>query len=101
MRLAIQAVVAAVAAGAIARALGNEQGLVVAWTAFVIIAGSAGLSARRAIVRIPATIVGAVGGVLVAATVPDTVAWTIAVVAVGVFFTIVSAPCRTPPWCSG
>jgi hypothetical protein len=33
---------------------------------------------------------------LVAATVPDTVAWTIAVVAVGVFFTIVSAPVSYP-----
>ena len=42
MALAIQAVVAAVAAGVIARSLGNEQTLVVAWTAFVIIAGSAG-----------------------------------------------------------
>ena len=42
MALAIQAVVAAVAAGVIARSLGNEQTLVVAWTALVIIAGSAG-----------------------------------------------------------
>ena len=39
MALAIQAVVAAVAAGLFARAVGNEQTLVVAWTAFVIIAG--------------------------------------------------------------
>jgi hypothetical protein len=43
MALAIQAVVAAVAAGLIAKSVGNEQSLVVAWTAFVIIAGSAGL----------------------------------------------------------
>jgi uncharacterized membrane protein YgaE (UPF0421/DUF939 family) len=96
MALAIQAVVAAVAAGVIAKSVGNEQSLVVAWTAFVIIAGSAGLSTRRALVRLPATILGAVGGVLIAATVPDTVGWTVAVVAVGVFFTIVSAPVSYP-----
>ena len=96
MALGIQAVVAAVAAGLVAKAVGNEQSLVVAWTAFVIIAGSAGLSRRRALVRVPATILGAVGGVLIAATVPDTLGWTVAVVAVGVFFTIVSAPVSYP-----
>jgi len=96
MALAIQAVVAAVAASVIARTVGNEQSLVVAWTAFVIIAGSAGLSTRRALVRIPATILGAVGGVLIAATVPDTLGWTVAIVAVGVFFTIVTAPVSYP-----
>jgi uncharacterized membrane protein YgaE (UPF0421/DUF939 family) len=96
MALAIQAVVAAITAGVIAKMVGNEQSLVVAWTAFVIIAGSAGLSTRRALVRLPATILGAVGGVLIAATVPDTVGWTVAVVAVGVFFTIVSAPVSYP-----
>jgi hypothetical protein len=47
-------------------------------------------------VRIPATILGAVAGVLIAATVPNTVGWTVAVVAVGVFFTIVSAPVSYP-----
>ena len=96
MALAIQAVVAAVAAGLIAKAVGNEQSLVVAWTAFVVIAGSAGLSTRRAWVRLPATILGAVGGVAIAAFVPDNLFWTVAVVAVGVFFTIVSAPVSYP-----
>jgi uncharacterized membrane protein YgaE (UPF0421/DUF939 family) len=96
MALAIQAVVAAVAAGLIAKAVGNDQSLVVAWTAFVVIAGSAGLSTRRAWVRLPATILGAVGGVAIAAFVPDNVFWTVAVVAVGVFFTIVSAPVSYP-----
>ena len=96
MALAIQAVVAAVAAGLIAKAVGNEQSLVVAWTAFVVIAGSAGLSTRRAWVRLPATILGAVGGVAIAAFVPDNVFWTVAVVAVGVFFTIVTAPVSYP-----
>ena len=96
MALAIQAVVAAVAAGLIARAVGNEQSLVVAWTAFVIIAGSAGLSRRRAWVRLPATVLGAVTGVVIAASVPDTLSWTVAVVAVGVFFTVVSAPVSYP-----
>ena len=94
--LGIQAVVAAVAAGVLAKAVGNEQSLVVAWTAFVIIAGAAGLSRRRALVRVPATILGAVGGVLIAATVPENLGWTVAVVAVGVFFTIVSAPVSYP-----
>jgi uncharacterized membrane protein YgaE (UPF0421/DUF939 family) len=96
MALAIQAVVAAVAAGLIAKAVGNEQSLVVAWTAFVVIAGSAGLSTRRAWVRLPATILGAVGGVAIAAFVSDNLFWTVAVVAVGVFFTIVSAPVSYP-----
>ena len=96
LALAIQAVVAAVAAGLIAKAVGNEQSLVVAWTAFVVIAGSAGLSTRRAWVRLPATILGAVGGVAIAAFVPDNLFWTVAVVAVGVFFTIVSAPVSYP-----
>lgn len=96
MALAIQAVTAAIAAGLFATLVGNEQSLVVAWTAFVVIAGSAGLSRRRAWVRIPATTLGAVGGVLIAATVPDTLGWTIAVVAVGVFFTIVTAPVSYP-----
>jgi uncharacterized membrane protein YccC len=96
MALAIQAVVAAVAAGLIARAVGNEQSLVVAWTAFVIIAGSAGASTRRAWVRLPATILGAVAGVVIAASIPDSLFWTVAVVAVGVFFTIVTAPVSYP-----
>jgi len=96
MALAIQGVAAAVVAGGIATLVGNEQRLVVAWTAFVIIGGSAGVSTRRAMVRIPATILGAVAGVLIAATVPDTLGWTIVVVAVGVFFTIVTAPVSYP-----
>jgi hypothetical protein len=96
MAVAIQAVIAPVAAGLIAMAVGNEQRLVVAWTAFVVIAGSAGLSARRAWVRVPATILGAVSGVAVAAFVPDNLFWTVAVVAVGVFFTIMSAPVSYP-----
>jgi uncharacterized membrane protein YccC len=96
LALAIQAVVAAVTAGLLAKAVGNEQSLVVAWTAFVVIAGSAGLSTRRAWVRLPATILGAVGGVAIAAFVPDNLFWTVAVVAVGVFFTIVSAPVSYP-----
>jgi uncharacterized membrane protein YccC len=95
-RLATQAVVAAVSAGLIAKAVGNEQSLVVAWTAFVVIAGSAGLSTRRAWVRLPATVLGAVVGVAIAACVPDNLFWTVAVVAVGVFFTIVSAPVSYP-----
>ncbi|MGA5465878.1 FUSC family protein [Mycobacterium sp. NPDC050041] len=96
MTLAIQAVVAAVGAGLIAKAVGNEQSLVVAWTAFVVLAGSAGLSARRAFSRLPATILGAVGGVAIAACVPQGVFWTVAVVAIGVFLTIVSAPVSYP-----
>lgn len=96
MALAIQSVVAALAAGLLARLVGNEQSLVVAWTAFVIIAGSAGASRRRAWTRLPATILGAIGGVVVAATVPGTVYWTIAVVMVGVFFTIITAPVSYP-----
>jgi hypothetical protein len=62
----------------------------------VVIAGSAGLSTRRAWVRLPATLLGAIGGVAIAACVPDNLYWTVAVVAVGVFFTVVSAPVSYP-----
>ena len=96
MALAIQVVVAAVAAGLIARSLGNEQSLLVAWTAYVVIAGSAGASTRRAWRGLAATILGATAGVVIAATVPDNVVWTVVVVTVGVFFTILSAPVSYP-----
>ena len=90
--LGLQAVVAAVAAGLIAKSVGIEQHLVVAWTAFVVIAGSAGASTRRAWTRLAATTLGAVGGVAIAASVPQNVVWTVGVVTVGVFLTFFSAP---------
>jgi uncharacterized membrane protein YccC len=96
MALAIQAAVAAVLAGLVAKWLGNEQSLLVAWTAYVIIAGSAEASTRRAWIWLAATIVGATAGVAIAASVPNNIVWTVAVVAVGVFFTIVSAPVSYP-----
>ena len=94
--LAIQAAVAAVAAGLVAELMGNDQTLIVAWTAFLVIGASAGASTRRAWGRLYATVFGAVAGVLIAASVPDTAIWTIAVVAVGVFFTIFTAPVSYP-----
>jgi uncharacterized membrane protein YccC len=96
MALAIQAAVAAVLAGLIAKSLGNEQSLLVAWTAYVIIAGSAEASTRRAWIWLAATIVGATAGVAIAASVPDNIGWTVVVVTIGVFFTIVSAPASYP-----
>ncbi len=87
---------AAAAAGLIAKSLGNEQSLLVAWTAYVVIAGSAGASTRRAWRGLAATILGATAGVVIAATVPDNVVWTVVAVTVGVFFTIVSAPVSYP-----
>jgi uncharacterized membrane protein YccC len=96
MALAIQAAVAAVLAGLIAKSLGNEQSLLVAWTAYVIIAGSAEASTRRAWIWLAATILGATAGVAIAASVPDNVVWTVVVVTIGVFFTIVSAPVSYP-----
>jgi uncharacterized membrane protein YccC len=96
MALAIQAAVAAVLAGLIAKSLGNEQSLLVAWTAYVIIAGSAEASTRRAWLWLAATILGATAGVAIAASVPDNIVWTVSVVTVGVFFTIVSAPVSYP-----
>jgi uncharacterized membrane protein YccC len=94
--LGIQAVVAAVVAGLIAKSVGIEQHLVVAWTASVVIAGSAGASTRRAWTRLVATTLGAVGGVAIAASVPHNVVWTVGVVTVGVFLTIFSAPLSYP-----
>ena len=96
MALAIQAAVAAVSAGLIAKSLGNEQSLLVAWTAYVIIAGSAEASARRAWIWLAANILGATAGVAIAASVPDNIVWTVIVVTIGVFFTIVSAPVSYP-----
>jgi hypothetical protein len=96
MALAMQAVVAAVSAGLIAKSVGNEQSLLVAWTAYVIIAGSAEASTRRAWIWLAATILGATAGVAVAASVPASIVWTLVVVTVGVFFTIVSAPVSYP-----
>ena len=96
MALAIQAAVAAVLAGLIAKSLGNEQSLLVAWTAYVIIAGSAEASVRRAWIWLAATILGATAGVAIAASVPNNVVWTVVVVTIGVFFTIVSAPVSYP-----
>ena len=49
MALAIQVAVAAVAAGLIAKSLGNEQSLLVAWTAYVVIAGSSEASRSCAV----------------------------------------------------
>jgi uncharacterized membrane protein YgaE (UPF0421/DUF939 family) len=92
MALGLQAVVAAVAAGLIAEALGNEQSRVVAFTAFLIIAGSAEESIRRAWARLGATILGATGGVVIAASIPQNIVLVVAVVTVGVFFTIFTAP---------
>jgi len=96
MALAIQAAVAALLAGFIAKALGNEQSLLVAWTAYVIIAGSAEASTRRAWTWLAATILGATAGVAIAAGVPDNIVWTVVVVTIGVFFTIASAPVSYP-----
>ena len=96
MALAIQAAVAAVLAGLVAKSLGNEQSLLVAWTAYVIIAGSAEASTRRAWIWLAATVLGATAGVAIAATVPDNIVWTVVFVTIGVFFTIASAPVSYP-----
>ena len=96
IKVAVQAAVAAVAAGLIADSVGNDQTLIVAWTAFVVIGASAGASTRRAWDRLYATVFGAVAGVLIAASVPDTAIWTIVVVSLGVFFTIFTAPVSYP-----
>lgn len=90
--LGVQAVVASVSAGLIALWVGIEQSRVVAYTAFLVIAASAGTSLRRAWTRVVATALGATAGVVVAATVPRN-PWCIAAVfVVGVFFTVFTAP---------
>lgn len=94
--LAVQAVVAALAAGLIARWIGIEQSRVVAFTAFLVIAGSAGASIRRAWTRIVASTVGATAGVVIAATVPRNPYCIATVFVVAVFFTIVTAPVSYP-----
>ncbi len=96
LALGIQAAVAAVLAGLVAKSLGNEQSLLVAWIAYVIIAGSAEASTRRAWLWLAATVLGATAGVAIAASVPDNIVWTVVVVTIGVFFTIASAPVSYP-----
>jgi hypothetical protein len=96
LALAIQAAVSAVLAGLIAKWLGNEQSLLVAWTAYVVIAGSAEASMRRAWIWLTSTVMGATAGVVIAASIPDNVVCILVVVTIGVFFTIVSAPVSYP-----
>jgi len=96
MALALQAAAAAVLAGLVAKSLGNEQSLLVAWTAYVIIAGSAEASTRRAWIWLAATVLGGTAGVAIAASVPDNIVWTVVVVTIGVFFTITSTPVSYP-----
>jgi len=96
MTLAIQAALAAVLAGLIAKSVGNDQSLLVAWTAYVVIGASAEASTRRAWTWLAATVMGATAGVAIAASVPDSMVWTFAVVTVGVFFTIVTAATSYP-----
>ena len=74
----------------------ETKSLLVAWTAYVIIGGSAEASTRRAWLWLAATIVGATAGVAIAASVPDNIVWTVVVVTIGVFFTIASAPVCYP-----
>ena len=90
--LAVQAVVASVSAGLIALWVGIEQSRVVAYTAFLVIATSAGSSLRRAWTRVVATAVGATAGVVIAASVPRNPIFIGVVVVVGMFFTVFTAP---------
>lgn len=90
--LAVQAAVASVSAGLIALWVGIEQSRVVAYTAFLVIAASAGTSLRRAWTRVVATAVGATAGVMIASSVPRNAVCIGAVFAVGVFFTVFTAP---------
>ena len=90
--LGVQAVVASISAGLIALWVGIEQSRVVAYTAFLVIGASAGTSLRRAWTRVAATAIGAVVGVLIAASVPRNPSCIGVVFVVGVFFTVFTAP---------
>ncbi len=96
MALALQATVAAVLGALIAIWLGNDQSLLVVWIAYVVIAGSAEASTRRAWIWLGATILGATTGVAISAIGPNNIAWIVGVVTIGVFFTVVSAPVSYP-----
>lgn len=94
--LAIQVGVAATVGCLIAAALRIDQSLLVVWTAYVVIAGSAEASARRAWLWLAATVTGSTAGVAIAASIPDRVGWTVLAVLIGVFGAMVTAPVSYP-----
>jgi hypothetical protein len=90
--LGVQAVVATGLAMLVAVALGMQHANWVFWSAFVVIAGSAGESVRRVFYRVLGTLVGTTVGALVVVTLPDEFAVVLTVVTLAVFFAVFFAP---------
>lgn len=92
----LQAVVATGLAMLVGSALGVDRVTWVYWSAFLVIAGSAGESLRRIMFRIGGTTLGAVCGVALALVLPDSTTIVVAIVTVSLFATIFTAPVSYP-----
>jgi len=94
--LSVQVVIAVVVATGVGRLLDLNHTNWIFWTAFVVIAGSAGESLRRVVLRVLGTVAGTLVGVAVALALPDEQAVVILVATVGVFFSIYFAAVSYP-----
>jgi uncharacterized membrane protein YccC len=94
--LGLQAVLATGLAMVVARLLGVDHSNWVFWTAFVVIAGSAGDSLRRMLLRVAGTVGGAVIGVLLALLAPDDTILIVVVATACIFLTIYFSPVSYP-----
>lgn len=79
--LGLQAVLAVGLALLVARVFSVDHANSVFWTAFVLIAGSAGDSLRRIILRVASTVAGSAVGVMLAIALPDQ---TLLIVSIGI-----------------
>ena len=95
--LGLQAVLATGLAMAVARLLGVDHANWVFWTAFVVIAGSAGDSLRRIILRVVGTVAGASIGVSLALLLPDNTILIVVLATLCMFLTIYFSPVSYPP----
>jgi uncharacterized membrane protein YgaE (UPF0421/DUF939 family) len=89
--LGVQAVVATGLAMIVAILLGLDHANWVFWSAFVVIAGSAGESLRRVSFRVLGTLMGTTAGVLLVVAVPDMVPVVAVIAATSIFFAIFSS----------
>ncbi len=90
--LGLQAMIAGVVAMGVARLLGLHHTNWTFWTSFVVIAGSAGESLRRMLLRVIGTTAGATIGVALALLMPDRVVVVAVLSTLGIMMAIFEAP---------
>jgi uncharacterized membrane protein YgaE (UPF0421/DUF939 family) len=89
--LGFQAVVATGSAMIVAVLFGLDHANWVFWSAFVVVAGSAGESLRRVSFRVLGTLTGTAAGALVVVAVSDTVPVVVLIAAASIFFAVFSS----------